>query len=98
MAYPVATRPIMLSCISNEIGGDPISTSYWTGVRLPDLAKDLGLRLGVKALAISAADGFYESVSLDDMRDPRTLLVYGMNGQTLPIEPGYPPCPGSFTA
>jgi DMSO/TMAO reductase YedYZ molybdopterin-dependent catalytic subunit len=90
MAYPAITQPITLSCISNQIGGDLISTSYWTGVRLPDLVKDLGLQPKAKALAISAADGFYESVSLEDMRDPRTLLVYGMNGQTLPIEHGYP--------
>src|SRR5262245_23446313 len=90
MAYPAVTQPITLSCISNEIGGDLISTSYWTGVRLPDLLQNLGLRPEAKALAISAADGFYESVSVEDMRDPRTLLVYGMNGQTLPIEHGYP--------
>jgi DMSO/TMAO reductase YedYZ molybdopterin-dependent catalytic subunit len=89
-AYPAVTQPIMLSCISNEIGGDLISTSYWTGVRLPDLLQELGLRPEAKALAIQAADGFYESVALEDMRDPRTLLVYGMNGQTLPIEHGYP--------
>jgi len=90
MAYSAVTQPITLSCISNEVGGDLISTSYWTGVRLPDLLQNLGLRPEAKALAIQAADGFYESVTLDDMRDPRTLLVYGMNGQTLPIEHGYP--------
>jgi DMSO/TMAO reductase YedYZ molybdopterin-dependent catalytic subunit len=90
MAYPAVTQPITLSCISNEIGGDLISTSYWTGVRLPDLLQELGLKPEAKALAIQAADGYYESVALEDMRDPRTLLVYGMNGQTLPIEHGYP--------
>ena len=90
MAYPAVTQPITLSCISNQIGGDLISTSSWNGVRLPDLLQNLGLRPEAKALAISAADGFYESVSMEDMRDPRTLLVYGMNGQTLPIEHGYP--------
>ncbi len=90
MAHPAVTQPITLSCISNQIGGDLISTSYWTGVRLPELLQNLGLRPEAKALAIFAADGFYESVSLEDMRDPRALLVYGMNGQTLPIEHGYP--------
>jgi DMSO/TMAO reductase YedYZ molybdopterin-dependent catalytic subunit len=90
MAYPAVTQPITLSCISNQIGGDLISTSYWTGIHLPDLLQNLGLRPEAKALAIFAADGFYESVSLADIRDPRTLLVYGMNGQTLPIEHGYP--------
>jgi DMSO/TMAO reductase YedYZ molybdopterin-dependent catalytic subunit len=90
LAYPAITQPITLSCISNPIGGDLISTSNWTGVRLRDLLKDLGLRPEAKELAIKAADRFYESVVMEDMLDPRTLLVYGMNGETLPIEHGFP--------
>jgi DMSO/TMAO reductase YedYZ molybdopterin-dependent catalytic subunit len=90
LAYPAITQPITLSCISNPVGGDLISTSNWTGVRLRDLLKDLGLRPEAKELAIKAADGFYESVVMEDMLDPRTLLVYGMNGDTLPIEHGFP--------
>jgi hypothetical protein len=90
MAYPAVTQPITLGCISNLIGGDLISTSNWTGVRLRDLLKDLGLRPEAKALYIEAADGFFESVVMEDMMDPRTLLVYGMNGETLPVEHGFP--------
>jgi hypothetical protein len=67
-----------------------ISTSNWTGVRLSDVLKDLGLRPEAVALVINAADGFYESVEMQDMLDPRTLLVYGMNGDTLPVEHGFP--------
>jgi DMSO/TMAO reductase YedYZ molybdopterin-dependent catalytic subunit len=90
MAYPAVLQPITISCISNPIGGDLIGTSNWVGVRLPDLLADLGLRPEARELAIEAADGFYESVTMADMRDPRTLLVYGMNGDTLPIEHGFP--------
>lgn len=90
MAYPSVTQPITLSCISNPIAGDLISTSNWTGVRLRDVLKDLGLQPEAKQLAIKAADGFYESVTMEDMMDPRTLLVYGMNGETLPVEHGFP--------
>jgi DMSO/TMAO reductase YedYZ molybdopterin-dependent catalytic subunit len=89
-AYPATTQPITLSCISNRIGGDLIGTSYWTGVRLRDLLQDLELRPAARELFIEAADGFYESVTMRDMLDSRTLLVYGMNGQTLPIEHGFP--------
>jgi DMSO/TMAO reductase YedYZ molybdopterin-dependent catalytic subunit len=89
-AYPPVTQPITLSCISNPIGGDLIGTSNWTGVRLRDLLKDLGLRPEARELLIEAADGFYESVAMEDMIDPRTLLVYGMNGETLPVEHGFP--------
>jgi DMSO/TMAO reductase YedYZ molybdopterin-dependent catalytic subunit len=89
-AYPAVTQPITLSCISNPIGGSLISTSYWTGVRLRVVLEDLGLRPETKALFIQAVDGFYESVTMEDMMDPRTLLVYGMNGDVLPIEHGFP--------
>jgi DMSO/TMAO reductase YedYZ molybdopterin-dependent catalytic subunit len=90
VAYPAVTQPITISCISNPIGGDLISTSNWTGVPLRVVLKDLGLRREAEELYIKAADGFYESVAMEDMMDPRTLLVYGMNGETLPVEHGFP--------
>jgi len=90
MAYPAVTQPITLSCISNPVGGELIGMSYWTGVRLAGVLQDLGLRPEAKELRIEAADGFYESVATADLNDPRTLLVYGMNGETLPVEHGFP--------
>lgn len=90
MALPAVSQPLTLSCISNRIGGDLISASEWTGVRLRDLLEELGLRTEARELAIEAADGFYESVAMADMMDPRTLLVYGMNGETLPVAHGFP--------
>jgi DMSO/TMAO reductase YedYZ molybdopterin-dependent catalytic subunit len=89
-AYPAVVQPVTISCISNPIGGDLIGTSTWVGARLRDVLADLDLRPEAQQLAITAADGFYESVAMEDMRDPRTLLVYGMNGVTLPIEHGFP--------
>jgi hypothetical protein len=90
MAFPRVTQPVTLSCISNRIGGDLISTALWTGVRLGLLLEELGLQPSAEELAIEAEDGFYESVTSQDMMDPRTLLVYAMNGETLPHEHGYP--------
>jgi DMSO/TMAO reductase YedYZ molybdopterin-dependent catalytic subunit len=90
VAYPPVTQAITLSCISNPVGGDLIGTSKWTGVPLRDVLKDLGLKPEAKELYIEAVDGFYESVVMADIMDPRTLLVYGMNGDALPIEHGFP--------
>ncbi len=90
MAYPAVTQPITLSCISNPVGGDLISTGFWTGTQLSLVLKDLGLRPEVKTLEVSSEDEFFENVEMQDMLDPRTLLVYGMNGQTLPQIHGYP--------
>lgn len=90
MAFPAVRQPLTLSCISNRIGGDLISAAEWTGVRLGLLLEELGLQEGAQELFIEAEDGFYESVSMQDMMDPRTLMVYAMNGQSLPQEHGFP--------
>lgn len=90
MAMPAVTQPITISCISNRIGGDLIGASNWTGVRLRDLIEELGIQPEAQELALEATDGFFESVTMRDMMDPRTLLVYGMNGETLPVEHGFP--------
>ena len=90
MAFPVITQPITLSCISNRVGGDLIGTSNWTGLRLRDLLDDLGIQREAEELMVEAADGFFESVTMKDMMDPRTLLVYGMNGETLQTDHGFP--------
>ena len=88
--FPAVTQTITIGCISNRVGGDLISTAHWTGVRLVDLMTEFGLRPEAKELFIEAQDGFFESVAMKDLMDPRTLLVYGMNGQTLPIRHGFP--------
>jgi DMSO/TMAO reductase YedYZ molybdopterin-dependent catalytic subunit len=90
IAYPSVTQPVTMGCISNQVGGDLIGTSKWTGVRLKDVLEDLGLLPEAKALFVEAADGFFETLVWEDMMDERTLLVYGMNGVTLPVEHGFP--------
>ncbi len=90
MAFPAVTQPITLSCISNRIGGDLIGTSNWTGLRLRDLMEEMGLQPEARSLVVEAKDGFHETVIMKDILDPRTLLVYGMNGETLPVDHGFP--------
>ncbi len=89
-AYPAVTQPITQQCISNPVAGDLIGTTNYTGARIRDVLMDLGMRPQAQALAIQSADGFYESVPMMELMDPRTLLVYGMNGDTLPVDHGFP--------
>jgi DMSO/TMAO reductase YedYZ molybdopterin-dependent catalytic subunit len=72
MAYPPVTQPVTMGCISNRIGGDLIGTSNWTGARLREVLKDLGLRPEANELFVEGADGFFESVAQEDLMDPRT--------------------------
>ncbi len=87
---PAVSQAVTLECISNEVGGDLTSTSLWTGVRLKDILAEATMKPGAKEVYIQAADGYYESVIMSDVMDDRTLLVYQMNGQPLPVEHGYP--------
>ena len=87
---PAVSQVITQSCISNQVGGDLISTALWTGTRLKDVLEEAGLRRGAQEVAIEAVDGFYESVPLEEAMDERTLLVYAMNGESLPVKHGFP--------
>ena len=89
-ARPAYSQAITLECISNPIGGDLTSTAVWTGLRLKDLLDEAGLKSGALEVAIESIDGFYESVPLDEAMDERTLLVYEMNAEPLPIGHGFP--------
>jgi DMSO/TMAO reductase YedYZ molybdopterin-dependent catalytic subunit len=89
-ARPAITQAITLECISNPVGGDLIGTSLWTGVRLRDVLREAGLRSAAAAVWVQAADGFYETVEMDDALDERTLLVHAMNGVPLAAEHGFP--------
>jgi len=89
-ARPAVSQVITLSCISNSVGGSLIGTALWKGVRLRDLLEEVGLMAEARSLFIESADGFFESVSLKDALDERTLLVYDMNDAPLERKHGYP--------
>ncbi|GMR09525.1 MAG: hypothetical protein BMS9Abin28_0344 [Anaerolineae bacterium] len=89
-AMPPLSYHHTLSCISNRIGGDLISTTRWTGVRVRDVLELAGMHSTAEELFIEAADGFYESVPMSDLMGDRTIFAYAMNGAPLPEENGYP--------
>jgi DMSO/TMAO reductase YedYZ molybdopterin-dependent catalytic subunit len=79
-----------LGCISNEINGDLIGTAEWIGVPLMDLLNQAGVQTGVVKLKMHAADDYEDSISLERGMDPDTMVVVGMNGETLRDDHGYP--------
>ncbi|MCH7588448.1 MAG: molybdopterin-dependent oxidoreductase [Chloroflexi bacterium] len=87
---PSISQFITLQCISNPIGGSLTGTSKWKGVRFADLMQEAGLLPQAQALFIESEDGFFETVSLEDLLDERTLLVYEMNDEPLPAAHGFP--------
>ncbi len=89
-ALPVIERYHTLECISNEVGGDLISNAYFRGASLADLLNRAGIRAGATELVFHAADGYSDRLHLAQALDPRSLVVYAINGEPLPQPHGFP--------
>lgn len=82
---------VTLTCVSNPVGGDLISTATWTGYRIRDLLRDSGIHPEADMVLSTSVDGFTAGTPVDALTDERdALLAIGMNGVPLPIEHGYP--------
>lgn len=92
VARPMVTRPVTLTCVSNEVGGDLISTSQFTGVDLRDVLLAAGPRPGADQVLSTSEDGWTAGTPLEVLLEPDrgALLAVAMNGEALPLEHGYP--------
>jgi DMSO/TMAO reductase YedYZ molybdopterin-dependent catalytic subunit len=79
-----------LECISNPTGGDLMSTAVWTGVRMRDLLQRARPKSNAYDVVLTSVDGYNDSFQIAKAMEPETLLVYLMNGKTLPQDHGYP--------
>jgi DMSO/TMAO reductase YedYZ molybdopterin-dependent catalytic subunit len=89
-ALPSVTRPSTLMCISNEVGGDLIGTSEWTGVKLKDILAMAGVKEGATELILKAADNYSDSFKLDAAMRDGTIVAYLQNGEPLTVDHGFP--------
>ena len=89
-ALPASSQFTTLTCISNPVGGPLISNAKWTGVRLIDLLEQGGLLPGVRDIALFAAEGYSDSITLEKALEPTTLVAYAMNDELLPSSHGAP--------
>jgi DMSO/TMAO reductase YedYZ molybdopterin-dependent catalytic subunit len=69
----------------------------WTGVKLADVLRHVGLHPGARYVVFHCADSlegsadrYYESIDMVDAAHPQTILAYAMNDQPLPIAHGAP--------
>jgi hypothetical protein len=79
-----------LSCISNKIGGDLISTALWKGVRLGDILSMAEVNPQVKYIVFRCSDGYDVGIPLESGLMEGTILAYDMNNSPLTAEHGYP--------
>jgi DMSO/TMAO reductase YedYZ molybdopterin-dependent catalytic subunit len=90
LALPPVTRYHTLECISNEVGGPLISNASFVGARVADILQRAGVQPGADKVLAFAGDAYSESLHLGQALDPRTLVVYLINGEPLPMEHGAP--------
>ena len=79
-----------LECISNNVGGDLMSTALFTGVPLRDLLERARPKSGAFKVKLTSVDGYTDSIRIDKAMEPDTVVAYLMNGFELPEDHGYP--------
>lgn len=91
LALPQEERVVTLCCVSNEVGGDLIGNAVFRGVMLRDLLDRAGVRAGAEQVFSTSLDGWTCGFPIEVALDGRDAMVaIGMNGETLPLEHGYP--------
>jgi len=92
MSRPLVQRRITLACVSNEVGGDLISTAVFTGIDLRALLLEAGVHPEANQMLSSSADGWTAGTPTAVLLEPgrNAMLAVGMNDQALPVEHGFP--------
>lgn len=89
--FPARDQIVTISCISNPIGGDLISTTRWTGTSFKNLLDAAGVQPEGKYAKITGVDGFDEYMALQlAYDDERVMLAWEWDGQPLEIKHGFP--------
>ncbi|WP_446680364.1 molybdopterin-dependent oxidoreductase [Amycolatopsis jiangsuensis] len=85
-------RTITMTCVSNEVGGDYVSTSNFIGIDVADLLEECGVQRGAQQLFATSVDGWTSGTPVEAMLDRGrgAMLAIGMNGEPLPLEHGFP--------
>jgi DMSO/TMAO reductase YedYZ molybdopterin-dependent catalytic subunit len=81
---------VTLECVSNEVGGNLISTAVWKGVRLSDLLQAAGVAPAADWVVFTCADGYTAAVPMLKAMDPASIVAVQMNGGELTTAHGYP--------
>lgn len=92
LSRPLVERPLTLTCVSNPVGGDLVSTANFIGVPLRDVLLEAGVDPAADQLFSRSTEGWYTGTPMSVVLEPGrgALLAVGMNGEALPAEHGFP--------
>ena len=78
-------------------GNGAVGNGRWRGVRLADVLRRAGVKDSAREILFDGADvplgtmpDFQRSIPVKKALDDQTLLVYELNGETLPVKHGFP--------
>jgi DMSO/TMAO reductase YedYZ molybdopterin-dependent catalytic subunit len=90
-ALPATEEYVTMECISNNVGGEQISTGKFKGVALRDLLTMAGPQAQGGWVAFKARDGYTESIPRSLVEgEPEVLVAYELDDVPLPMNHGFP--------
>lgn len=89
-ALNLTELPLTIECIGNGINGKLVGTAVWKGFNVLKLLESLGLSEDATGVKYLAADGYYASHTLDQLRNNGILGALYMNGVEIPPVQGFP--------
>ncbi|MFB6108437.1 MAG: molybdopterin-dependent oxidoreductase [Haloplanus sp.] len=85
---PAETKFKTLRCVGEQLNAHLMDNAIWTGVPIRAFVERAGPRGGCECVMLRAADGYFEQFPIDALETG--FLAYGMNGESLPRDHGYP--------
>ncbi len=85
LAYESVTEVVLLIC-----PGFFVDNAQWTGVPLSTLLAEAGIQDEATEITFYAMDNYRRTLSLETVNREGVFLAYEVNGETLPLEHGYP--------
>ena len=76
-----------LRCVGESLNGNKLDNAVWTGVPVTRLVEPAGVSPEC-CVMLRAADGYFEQFPREVFEN--ALLAYGMNGEALPRQHGFP--------
>lgn len=89
-SLPAVEQETTLMCISNGLDAGLMSNAKWKGVPMNVLLATASPLAGATKIRLHGVDNYTDTFPLEKALEPTTLVVYEMNGETLPDRHGFP--------